>query len=161
MTNCKYIDDYTRLVRSAIYPSCKEQYLLCDFIEKIFETEDIYVDIEQLEKYLDYQKYFPYKLFEWEVFCFALHNCTYKRNGQLRFPIMFVYVGRGAGKNGYLAFEDFCLLTPTNGVREYDIDIFATSEDQAKASWQDVYNVLENNRAKMEDRKSTRLNSSH
>ena len=76
MTNCKYIDDYIKLVRSNIYPSCKEQYLLCDFVEKIFETEDIYVDIEQLEKYLDYQKYFPYKLFEWEKFCFALHNCT-------------------------------------------------------------------------------------
>ncbi len=150
MTNCKYIDDYIRLVRSAIYPSCKEQYLLCDFIEKIFETEDIYVDIEQLEKYLDYQKYFPYKLFEWEVFCFALHNCTYKQNGQLRFPTLFMYVGRGAGKNGYLSFEDFCLLTPTNGVMNYHIDIFAMTEDQAKTSWEEVYDVLENNKAKME-----------
>lgn len=150
MTNCKYIDDYINLVRKNEYPSCKEQYLLCDYVEKVFKEEDIYVNIEQLEKYLSYQKYFPYKLFEWEKFCFTLHNCTYKRNGQLRFPILFVYVGRGAGKNGYLAFEDFCLLTPTNGVREYNIDIFATSEDQAKASWQDVYNVLEDNKSKME-----------
>lgn len=149
MTNCKYIDDYIKLVRSRIYPACEEQFLLCDFIQDVFEKEDIYVDEQQLEKYLDLQKYFPYKLFEWEVFCFALHNCTYKANGQLRFPILFIYVGRGAGKNGYLSFEDFCLLTPVNGIRNYDIDIFAMSEDQSKTSWQEVYDVLEANEAKM------------
>ena len=60
-----------------------------------------------------------------------------------------MYVGRGAGKNGYLGFEDFCLLTSANGVPEYHIDIFATSEDQAKQSFSDVRNVLINNEKKM------------
>jgi phage terminase large subunit-like protein len=45
-------------------------------------------------------------------------------------------VGRGAGKNGYLSFEDFCLLSAANGVREYHIDTFAASEDQAKTSFE-------------------------
>ena len=149
MTNCKAIDDYIALVRSGEYPVCKEQILLCDYVEKVFREEDIRIDEEQLGKYLSYQKYFPFKLFPWEVFCFALHNCCYRTDGMLRFPILVVYVGRGAGKNGYLGFEDFCLLTPTNGIREYHIDIFATSEDQAKQSWDDVYNVLEANAVKM------------
>jgi phage terminase large subunit-like protein len=123
--------------------------MLCDLVERVFQTEDIRVDEAQLEKYLSYQKYFPFKLFEWEKFCFALHNCTYRSDGTLRFPILVLYVGRGTGKNGYLSFEDFCLLTPTNGVKEYHIDIFATSEDQAKMSWEDVYNILEDNKDKM------------
>ena len=53
-------------------------------------------------------------------------------------------------KNGYLGFEDFCLLTPTNGIKHYNIDIFATTEDQAKTTFNDVYNVLEDNRDKMQ-----------
>ena len=146
--NCE-IQQYISLVRSGKYEVCKEQLKLCDYIEKVFETEDIYVDETQLEKYLAYQKYFPYQLFEWEKFCFALHNCTYREDGRLRFPILFIFVGRGAGKNGYLAFEDFCLLTPVNGIKEYHIDIFATSEEQAKPSWIDVYNVLDSNKQKM------------
>lgn len=140
-----HIKIYINLVRSGKIEVCKEQIKLCDFVENVFRTEDVYVDEQQLEKYLSYQKYFPYKLFEWEEFVFALHNCTYRSNDELRFPILFIYVGRGAGKNGYLAFEDFCLLTPTNGVKNYHIDIFAMSEEQAKASWQDVYDVLEDN----------------
>lgn len=149
LTNCSYIDDYISFIRSGSYPVCKTQLLLCDLIEKIFHEENIHINSEQLEKYLSFQKYFPYKLLDWEIFLFTLHNCTYKSDGQLRFPILFAYVGRGTGKNGYLSFEDFCLLTPVNGVKNYDIDIFAMSENQAKASWQDVYDVLEDNKVKM------------
>lgn len=143
------IQQYISLVRSNEYPSCREQFQLCDFVEKVFQTEDIYVDEEQLTAYLSYQKYFPFGLFPWEIFCFALHNCTYRADGTLRFPILVIYVGRGAGKNGYLGFEDFSLLTKVNGIPEYHIDIFATSEDQAKQSFTDVWNMLNANEAKM------------
>lgn len=149
MTNSKYIDDYINFVRNGDYAVCKYQLQLCDLIEKIFESEDIRVDEEQLEKYLDLQKYFPFKLLPWEIFCFALHNCVYKADGQLRFPILFMLLGRGSGKNGFLSFEDFALLTPVNNVKEYDIDVFATSEEQAKQSFFEVYNVLEEHKNKM------------
>ena len=149
MTGCKVIDDYIALVRGGEYEVCREQLMLCDMVEDIFCKEDIHVDEEQLAEYLGYEKYFPFGLFPWEKFCFALHNCTYCSDGSLRFPVLAVYVGRGAGKNGYLGFEDFCLLTDTNGIREYHTDIFATSEDQAKQSFTDVYNVLEENEQKM------------
>lgn len=149
MSLCRYIQDYIDIVRSGEYEVCRYQLLLVDYVEKCFSEEDIYVDEEQLGKYLSYQKYFPYKLFPWEVFCFTLHNCTYKKDGRLRWPVLTIYVGRGAGKNGFLAFEDFCLLTKTNGIPNYNIDIFAMSEDQAKTSWKDVYDVLENNERKM------------
>lgn len=148
-TICKEIADYIRLVRSGEYPVCREQLLLCDLVERIFGREDLTVNEEQLAEYLGYQKYFPYSLFPWEIFCFSLHNCVYRADGLLRFPILVIYIGRGGGKNGYLAFEDFCLLTKTNGVQNYNIDIFATSEDQAKQSYDDVYAVLESNKQKM------------
>ena len=149
MIGCREIDTYIHIVRSGEYPVCKEQIKLCNLVERIFREEDLTVNEEQLAEYLSYEKYFPFGLFDWERFCFALHNCVYRADGQLRFPVLFVYVGRGAGKNGYLGFEDFCLLTSTNGVREYHIDIFATSDDQAKQSFSDVWNVLDGNKQKM------------
>lgn len=150
MTNCKYLDDYIKQVKSGQYRVCKEQIQLVNFIEKVFENEQVYVDSEQVEKYFALQKYFPYELFAWEKFCFILHNCTYSAPGVLRFPDLVCVVGRGAGKNGYLAFEDFALLTPVNGIRNYDIDICATSEEQASTTFNDIYEILENNSTKMQ-----------
>lgn len=150
MTNCSVIDDYINLVRSGKYRVCKEQLKLIEHIENCFENEEIYVDEIQLEKYLALQKYFDFELFPWEKFCFALHNCVYSSPGILRWPDLTVIVGRGAGKNGYLAFEDFALTTPINGIKKYNIDICATSEDQAKTSFFDIYDMLENNKQKMQ-----------
>ena len=137
------VQEYIDLVESGAVPVCQEQKQLVAQVKRAFETEAIYLDGDQLGRYLSNQKYFPYKLLEWEKFIFALHNCAYSAPGVLRWPILFVEVGRGAGKNGYLAFEDFSLLTPVNGVKEYHIDIFANAEDQARATFEDIYNILE------------------
>lgn len=151
--NCKKlipeIQNYIDLVRSGKIEVCKEQLLLCDYVEMCFEEENLFIDEEALKKYLSLQKYFPFKLLEWEVFCFTLHNCTYSKPGILRWPDLFILVGRGAGKNGYLAFEDFCLISQYNKVKKYHIDICANSEDQAKTSFNDVYDVLEENNVKL------------
>ena len=58
-----YIQDYIDIVRNGEYPVCKEQLLLCDVVEKVFETESVYVDEEQLEKYFELQKYWDFDLF--------------------------------------------------------------------------------------------------
>ena len=59
MTNCKVIDEYINLVKNGKYRVCREQIQLIKFVENVFENEEIYVDEEQLEKYLSLQKYFP------------------------------------------------------------------------------------------------------
>lgn len=149
--DCTEITTYLDMIEhDDEYPVCKWQKMLGNFVKNVFETENLSINHEQLSKYLGYQKYFPYKLFEWEIFMFALHNCVYREDGLLRFPEAFLYMGRGGGKNGYLSFEDFCLLTPVNGVKDYHIDIFANSEDQAKTSFTDVYNVMERNERKLQ-----------
>jgi phage terminase large subunit-like protein len=145
------IQNYIDLVRSETIEVCKEQLLLCDYVEKCFGAEHVFVDEDQLHKYLGLQKYFPFELLEWEVFCFALHNCTYSKPGILRWPDLFVLVGRGAGKNGYLSFEDFCLISEYNPVKYYHIDICANAEEQAKTSFEDVYNIMEENEKKLKN----------
>lgn len=148
-SGCKHIDEYIEGVESGEITACKWQRLLVSHVRKCFETEDLAIDTEQLEHYLSYQKYFPFDLFPWERFCFALHNCVYDSDGEPRWPDLFICVGRGAGKNGYLAFEDFCLITPANGIKNYHVDICANSEEQAKTTFDDIVSVLESNRTKM------------
>lgn len=137
------VQAYIDLVRCKRYRSCPEQFMLCDLVERVFASENLTYDNEQIAKYFENQKYFPFDLFEWEKFCFVLHNCVYREDGELRWPEMLLYVGRGAGKNGYLSFEDFCLLSPVHGVRNYDIDISANSEDQAKTTFKELYEILD------------------
>ena len=143
MTYNKYIQEYLDIIDNEVFAVCKEQKLLARLIKKIFETENLIIDEEKIEKYFSYQKYFPFELFPWEKFCFVLHNCVFREDGLPRFPDLFVLVGRGSGKNAYLGFEDFCLTTPTHGIKNYDIDISANSEDQAKTTFMDIYNILE------------------
>ena len=141
------IRDYIDFARSGQQEMCRDQLALVDLVEQVFETEDLRFDENQFERYMGLQKHWPFELMLWEKFCFALHNCVYDDSGQLRWPELVIIVGRGAGKNGYLSFEDFALLTPVNGIKKYDIDIFAMSEDQAKTSFRDVWDVLEDNKA--------------
>lgn len=140
------IKAYIDFVRSGSQPMCREQMQLADHVERVFAEEYLRVDWNQYERYMGLQKHFPFKLMLWEQFCFCLHNCVYDATGELRWPELDIVVGRGAGKNGYLGFEDFALLTPVNGVREYDIDIFAMTEDQARTSFDDIWNILEANK---------------
>lgn len=143
-SDCPELAEYVAIVEGDEIPTCKEQHLLVEYLRRTFEDEEIFYDPEQLEKYLSYQKYFPFDLFPWEKFAFALHNCCFTSDNLPRWPDLLLYMGRGAGKNGYLSFEDFCLLTPTNGIRDYHIDICANSEEQAKTSFDEVYSVVDN-----------------
>ena len=142
---------YIDIVETEAYPVCKEQKQLVALVRRVFENEDIYVDINQLARYMELQSFFMFTLYEWEKFVFTLHCCTYHSDtGEPRFPDLLLYVGRGAGKNGYLSFEDFCLLTVVNNIIGYNIEVCAVSENQAKTSFEEIREtVLEKNKAYM------------
>ena len=138
------IQEYIDIVEQEKVRTCEEQKLLVALVKKAFETEELIYNEEQIEKYLSYQKYFPFNLFAWEKFCFVLHNCIFTTDDEPRWDTLFALMGRGGGKNAYLSFEDFCLITDTNGIEEYDIDICANSEEQAKTTFNDIHKILEN-----------------
>ena len=138
-----HLQRYIDIVENEEFPTCEEQKQLVQYVRKVFETEELTVDEIRVEKYLSYQKYFPFDLFPWEIFVFILHTCVFKKNGTPRWKDLFALMGRGAGKNAFLAFECFCLTTDVNGIAYYDVDICANSEDQAMTSFNDIYNILE------------------
>lgn len=136
--------EYLELVESGPRRVCEEQSALAKLVRRSFETEDIFVDEEQLAHYLNLEKYFPFELFPWEKFLIALWDCTYWRDTRLpRWKNLFALLGRGAGKDAFIAFDSFCSVSPYCEVRYYDVDICANLEEQATRPVRDVYEVLE------------------
>ncbi|MCC2258934.1 terminase TerL endonuclease subunit [Intestinimonas aquisgranensis] len=135
--------EYIELVESGQPRACPEQHALVALVRRAFETEDLRVETERLEKYLGLQKYFPFALFPWEKFLFTLWNCTYTAQGRPRWKTVLCMVGRGAGKDGYIAFDSACSISPYNPVSHYNVDICAMNEDQATQPSKDLVEVLE------------------
>lgn len=142
---CKEVQEWIDIVEQDKIRCCEEQHLLVAHIKKCFETEDIYTDTEQLSNYIRIiEKYLPFKLFPWEKFVLALHDCTYwTETKQPRWPDLFCMTGRGAGKDGMIAAESLCLSSQYNGIREYDVDICANNEEQALRPVQDLKMAFE------------------
>ena len=135
--------EYIQLVESDKPRACPEQHALVALVRRAFETEDLRVETGRLEKYLGLQKYFPFALFPWEKFLFTLWNCTYTAQGRPRWKTVLCMLGRGAGKDGYIAFDSAASISPYNPVSHYNVDICAMNEDQATQPSRDLVEVLE------------------
>ncbi|MBQ9686520.1 MAG: terminase [Oscillospiraceae bacterium] len=140
------VEEYLQLVESDAPRACPEQHALAAYIRKVFQTEQLIVEEKRLEKYLSLEKYFPFQLYPWEKFLVALWLCTYKAPGLPRWKTLFCMVGRGAGKDGFIAYVSFCMVSPYNPVKAYDVDICANDEEQAMRPVKDAVEVLENPR---------------
>lgn len=138
------IQQYLDFVEKSGYKACREQIALCEMIRRIFETEDLIFEQERFDHYMGLLKYFPYDgLYPWEKFITAAWNCLYAEPKKPRFKRVFCMVARGAGKDGFLAFDGACMISPYNPVANYDVDICANNEEQAMRPLEDLIDVLE------------------
>ena len=139
-----YIDNYIDGVRTGKIVGCQELKMAMDYIEEKLDNPDVFIDYGKIDKAVELtERYFEYKLFDWELFVFALIHCYYKSNDTVVFDEILLVMGRGNGKNGFISPVSWYLTTHYHGVKEYNIDIIANAEDQAKTSFDDVYGVLE------------------
>lgn len=139
------IQNYIDLIESGEILACPEQHKGIQLIKNVFQNEDVYVDDELAERYFALEKYFPFRLFPWERYCFTIHNCMFRRDGFLRFPELQMAIGRESGKNGYSSFEQFSWISPVNGIKNFDVGTFAVAQDNAKQSFDELYSILESN----------------
>lgn len=137
--------EFMELVESGKQKANDDVLALISQVRHAFETEPIYTDTEQFDRYLSLQKYFPYQLLPWEIFVLGLWCCTYYQ-GTVKKPRWKKFVGmvgRGAGKDGFIAFVIACMLSPYNPIEHYDVDICANNETQAMRPVFDFVDVLE------------------
>lgn len=138
------VETYLKLIESGTPRVCREQTALAAYVRKVFDTEDLTVDADQLAHYLGLVKYWPYDgLMPWEAFLIALWDCTYTADGLPRWDTVFFLAGRGTGKDGFIAFDSMCSVSPYNPVSRYNVDIVADNKEQAARPVKDIGDVLE------------------
>lgn len=145
------VAEWLHMVEDGKIEACWDQHRLCGHIRAIFQYERLWLDRKRLDTYLSYQQYFPFRLNAPEKFMLALMLCVYMLPGIPRFETLFLYVGRGFGKNGFITFLVFCLLSKANGILEYDVHVAATTEEQAKTSFEELRNLLDRGKSKFEN----------
>ncbi len=144
MTKCKYIDDYINAIRSDKIPMSVEMKQAAEYITEKLSDPDVFIDIPKIEKARELiERYFNMPLFEWELFVLALIHCYYRSSDTVVFSEFLIMMGRGNGKNGFISGVAWYLSTQYHGIDGYNVDIIANSEDQAKTSFNDIYEMLE------------------
>lgn len=121
--------------------------LVNDILPIIYEKMDageIYLDSTMVNQSIAVPaKAFPYMLFPWQTFvlCF-MFGFRWKSDDMLVYDEYFLYMARGAGKNGFMSWVIFALISKLNEVHKYNIVVSASSERQAKTSFKDISEVL-------------------
>jgi len=144
-----YIDSYMDGCRSGDIIVGNDILLAMDYIETRLIDPDVFIDAEMIDKAVELmERYFEISLFDWELFVTALIHCFYKSEDTVVFSTIFLVMGRGNGKNGFISPIAWYLTTHYHNITGYNIDIVANAEDQAKTSFDDVYQMLERTWAK-------------
>lgn len=145
MKSNKYIDEYIEAVESSEVLVNKDIKEVIVLIKEKLSQDDVWIDSDKIDLAIEkIHSYFPYELFDWQKFVVALVHCYYN-DGTVVWDQFLLLMGRGAGKNGFISALAWYLTTGFHGIKEYNIDIVANSEQQAKTSFMDIYNVIDNN----------------
>ena len=139
-----YIDGYMDDIRSGRIESSKELKQAMDYIEFKLDDPDVFIDTEKTEKAVELiERVFEFRRVNWELFVIALIHGYYESLDMVVFDEILLVIGRGNGKNGFISPLIWYLTTHYHGVKGYNVDIVANAEDQAKTSFEDVYDMLE------------------
>lgn len=139
-----FIDLYMDGVRDGSIVSNQDIKAAMDYTEYKLNNQDVFIDAIKINKAVELiERYFQVSLFDWELFVIACIHCYYKSTDTVVFDQYLIEMGRGNGKNGFISPIAWYLTTHYHGVREYNVDIVANSQDQASTSFDDIYGVLE------------------
>jgi phage terminase large subunit-like protein len=144
MLKNKYVDDYIQKWRDGKIILNDKRVQLIEWLEKeILSRDDLYYfDEERIEDYFDFTEQWHFKLDDWEKFIAPFIFMFRLDNGFVVFRIFLLILGRGAGKNGFISTLAHYFVSSLHGVDNYDVSIVANSEDQAKRSFNDVFNTI-------------------
>lgn len=143
MIGCKEITDFITGVEDGTIPSSEDVKKQCQLVKNAFANESIYVDKEQLAGYLKIGRMMFETLYPWQIFATACCLCTYTKENKPRWYWALFMIGRGAGKDGTIAWWGLCLTSKFNKVQKYDVDICANNEEQATRPVKDITEFLE------------------
>ena len=149
-TGCAFIDDYAHAILSGETPAAEITKRCIRYHLRRLSEPGVTIDVKKTERAKELiEKYFGFNFYPWENYVLALVH-AYKKNRPL-FGEFLIMMGTGNGKNGFISGLIWYLTTPDHGVRGYNVDIIANSEDQAKTSFDEVHEMLGLNWTKLKN----------
>lgn len=152
-SGCKYheyIDEYLNAIKNDEIIVGKYLKKLPALVEKELSKPNIEIDSKQIyETKRVIEEHSDITLFDWQLFVIGLMHCYYTDIPAVVFPEILLYMGRGAGKNKFVAELARYFTSPNHGVPRYNVDITANNETQAKISFMDLHGSLEADATRM------------
>ena len=151
MIYCNEIEEYIKFVEENPNETDDEiKLLIKNIVKPTLSRDDVFFDEITFQNAIKYCEKWYYKLFPYQKFAYALFFMYDKNNPDIViFPDILIIMARGNGKDGMIMPLANFLQTHYYGVKNYHIDIVATSEEQALNSFNVVYNMLEENKKVM------------
>lgn len=140
------MDEYIQLYESGQIKLNKERIMLIEYLrEHVLSRDDLYFDDDMIEKCIRFGEKWYFPLQPFQKFLIAFVFLFFKKNGRVFYRKHLWMLGRGGGKNGLISVVTHFLIGPHHGIREYNVSIVANSEEQAKTSFDETYNVIGRN----------------
>lgn len=144
-----FINEWLYSVEQGNVYTSNEMKKLMSLVRAVLDSDKVVFNTKIVEDFVDItEKYFFNLMPDQKFYAFLILSLFYKDSGQLVFPEIFLMQGRGWGKNGFISALSFFFISKNYGIPHYDINIVATSEDQAYTSFSDVYEIISNMGAK-------------
>lgn len=139
----KYVADYIRLYEDGKIKLNKERVMLIEYLQRdVFNRDDIYFDDEMIEACIKFGEKWYFELTPTDKFLIAFVFLLHKNSGRVFYRKFLWLVARGFGKNGKISFLVNFFISDLHGIAEYNVSLVANSEEQAKTSFDEVYNAI-------------------
>lgn len=144
MINQFYVKKYIKLYKDGKIKLNKERISLIKYLEKhVLNRDDLYFDEKQIDQCIRYCEKWFFPLEPYQKFIAAFLFLKHKETDRLFYRKFLIMLGRGGGKNGFISAISSYFQSELHGIKGYNISIVANTEDQAKTSFEEVYNVIE------------------
>lgn len=138
-----HVDYYINQFKNGEVKFNQERKDLIAYLERdILSRNDLYFDDEMIEDCISYGEKWFFPLQPFQKFLIAFVFLFQKSNNRNFYRKFLWMLGRGGGKNGLLSVVLNFLQTELHGVENYNISIVANTEDQAKTSFEEIYDVI-------------------
>ena len=145
MITCKEIDDYLAYCKAhPKWINRDRKLLIRNVVKPTLKRKDVFFDEATLRNCIRYLEANYYPLFPYQKFVLAF-VFMYDTTGEPLFPEIVMLMGRGNGKDGFMAPLANFFQTPLYGIPEYHVELVANSEQQIKDTFGVVYNRLYKN----------------
>ena len=145
MITCKEIDDYIAYCKEhPKWINRDRKLLIRNIVKPTLKRKDVFFDEATFQKCIRYLEANYYPLFPYQKFVLAF-VFMYDSTGEPLFPEIVMLMGRGNGKDGFMAPLANFFQTPLYGIPEYHVELVANSEQQIKDTFSVVYNRLYKN----------------